>query len=494
MPIGDVLRNLGAGLSEAADNPEAAARFREPGERRKALSDFELELQTKQILGDVSALQQRRASLDPKSPTYQKDLQTIDQALHDSRGVFTDLYHPQNNPGALDKLGGYITRHLHLSKQPQGEAVTLTPFQVRRNLDTRLASINSAAYAPGSGEENPYSKKARQIREAFPTLNNDEVEQAVGVVKPEKPEAENWQTHDITLADGTQMSAQYNTKSGGWRDLAGGEIPKEKLAGAKVNPKAGAAGSKPVRAWKKDAKGKIYSVLLDPQTNQMKPGSENYDILPPAAMGGKITTGFYHWVDDKGAVHQQRETHISTPLSAGGASPDSESAVPKTPGEAKKRAAAAAGKSTDKAANSGDTVLGHKDTPVQSAARKKWVDAVSLDTIATEVEKHPNDAVNQKRLAVALERQAAGRFTTQALDYIVKAGWGNTIEGWANSTTTGALPADVMRQLIDGAHENLTGAKAGLDAALLGASPEQDPQIKEIMDLLNQTDPKKKNP
>jgi hypothetical protein len=122
------------------------------------------------------------------------------------------------------------------------------------------------------------------------------------------------------------------------------------------------------------------------------------------------------------------------------------------------------------------------------------VDAVSLDTIATEVEKHPNDAVNQKRLAVALERQAAGRFTTQALDYIVKAGWGNTIEGWANSTTTGALPADVMRQLIDGAHENLTGAKAGLDAALLGASPEQDPQIKEIMDLLNQTDPKKKNP
>lgn len=94
----------------------------------------------------------------------------------------------------------------------------------------------------------------------------------------------------------------------------------------------------------------------------------------------------------------------------------------------------------------------------------EYTEAVKLDSIARQVEQHPDDAINQKRLAVALERTSAGRFTVQALDYIIKAGWGNTIEQWANNPTTGALPADVMRQLIDGAHQNLKATKDAVDA------------------------------
>jgi hypothetical protein len=75
----------------------------------------------------------------------------------------------------------------------------------------------------------------------------------------------------------------------------------------------------------------------------------------------------------------------------------------------------------------------------------------------------PDDAINQKRLAVALERVSAGRFTVQALDYIIKAGWGNTIEQWAKNPSTGALPTDVLRQLVDGAHENLEATKKEMD-------------------------------
>jgi len=104
-------------------------------------------------------------------------------------------------------------------------------------------------------------------------------------------------------------------------------------------------------------------------------------------------------------------------------------------------------------------------TPAQNAAQKDYLVADKLARIADEVAKAPNDAVNQKRLAVSLERISAGRFTTQALDYIIKAGWGNTIEQWANNPSTGALPTDVMRQLIDGAHQNRDAAKAELDQA-----------------------------
>jgi len=96
---------------------------------------------------------------------------------------------------------------------------------------------------------------------------------------------------------------------------------------------------------------------------------------------------------------------------------------------------------------------------------------VKVASIAKQVADHPNDAINQKRLAVALERTSAGRFTVQALDYIIKAGWGNTIQQWANNPTTGALPKDVMRQLIDGANENLKAAKDAVDT-MRGPAPQ----------------------
>ena len=113
---------------------------------------------------------------------------------------------------------------------------------------------------------------------------------------------------------------------------------------------------------------------------------------------------------------------------------------------------------------SGDVVGGRMTADVVKA-RKDYEDAIALADTAKSVSQHPDDAINQKRLAVQLERLSAGRFTTQALDYVIKAGWGNTIEQWANNPSTGALPKDVMRQLVDGADQYLHATKAKLDAA-----------------------------
>jgi hypothetical protein len=54
------------------------------------------------------------------------------------------------------------------------------------------------------------------------------------------------------------------------------------------------------------------------------------------------------------------------------------------------------------------------------------------------------------------------------LDYVIKSGWGNTLQQWANNPTTGALPPDIVRQLVDGAHENLIAAQESLKAAVQG--------------------------
>jgi hypothetical protein len=109
--------------------------------------------------------------------------------------------------------------------------------------------------------------------------------------------------------------------------------------------------------------------------------------------------------------------------------------------------------------------IGQKKSAAENKAEKDYVDAVRLDSVARQVEAKPEDAINQKRLAVALERMSAGRFTTQALDYVIKAGWGNTIEQWVNNPQSGALPKDVVRQLVEGAHQNLVSAREGMAAA-----------------------------
>ncbi len=125
-------------------------------------------------------------------------------------------------------------------------------------------------------------------------------------------------------------------------------------------------------------------------------------------------------------------------------------------------------------------------TPAEKKADNDVVEATKLAAVADQVAKQPNDAVNQKRLAVALERMSAGRFTTQALAYVIKAGWGNTMEQWANNPTTGALPADVMRQLIDGAHENLKAAQIAQRAAYGGSADTTQTQGGDDIDAIVQ--------
>lgn len=427
-----ILQNLAEAFSSAAGDQGSVQAIEGLKADRKATEHEQLHAQTQSILDDVKRLQDRRAALPPNSP----ELAEIDKSLTEHQQAFTDLYHPAKNPGNFGKLGGFLRAHLG---QRQSQAPPTTPGQAKATMAQLQASAAGTAI-PDPAALNP-EEKAKAVRISAGLEPR---------ATTPKAEAENWQTVNVKRPDGSEVTLQHNTKSGEWTNLDGTPVPKEQLSGATVASKGV---SKPIRAWVKRG-GKTVSVLVDPATNKAIPGSENPDIQPPSNMAGRITTGFFHFVDDNNQVHQIQETRTSMPAGSGGAG------VPKTAGEAK------------------DRVLGTKSNAPANKANTDYNEAVKLASIADQVSQKPDDAINQKRLAVALERASAGRFTTQALDYIIKAGWGNTLEQWANNPTTGALPTDVMRQLVDGAHQNLEAAKKAKEAAHTTPPPTEPKVLK----------------
>jgi len=414
-------QNLFEGFANAAGDTGTVNRIENEKADQKALAHEELQNKSMQLFDAMHALQQRRLSLDPKSPTYNKDTQAIDEAMAHGQKQFTDLYHPEQNPGALAHLGGFLRQHMLKRKG----IVPASPQQAKASFEDIIGNMNKIGATPVP-PVNPVLVKKQQIQEAYPGITDEDLQRVgLGDKKSDawKARGKPYQDHE----DGKFYQEFTN---------AAGDVTREEVQGYQAPASTG----RPKTGWSKDKHGKFFSVMLDNQ-NQPIPGTENYNVLPPAGLSGRISTGQYHWVDDQGAEHEEQTTRYSGPASAGVPN------IPTTPAGAK------------------DKILGYKRTADQNKASNDVVEATKLSKIADLVAQHPDDALNQKRLAVALERASAGRFTTQALDYIKQIGWGATIEQWANNPSTGALPARLVEQLVRGAHQNLEGAKTARDAA-----------------------------
>lgn len=431
-------QDLFEGFANAAGDTGTVNRIEKDRANKLATKHEELAAQTQSILNDVSGLQQKRAALDPKHPNYDKDVAANDQALHDARTTLTDLYHPETNPGALAHLGGFIRQHLSKNDAPK------TPGKIKEDMSSRIAKLDaaSATGSPDASTLSPEDKaKAERIQAGLEPR----------AVAP-KAEAENWVVTDITKADGTKVSVQHNTKSGEWSDLAGNPIAKEQLAGATVAPKASGAG--PIRAWKNKG-GKMVSVLLDRATNKEIPGSENSDIQPPSNLAGRVTTGFYHFVDDNGQVHQVQETHTSMPAGAGGAGAGGGKSAPKTAGEAK------------------DRILGHKDKDY-SDTRTAYQGAIDRTKTMDQNLKNAQQGDQQAMLSLVanhigmtLGAQRGARITqavwNEAINSTpwlskVAAKWGP--DGYLSGVT---LAPEQMQQMVRLAHEKTQTLKDHMD-------------------------------
>lgn len=438
-----IVENLVQGFANAAGATEASGAIQKKKDDRRATAHEELEANTKGILDDVKRLQDRRAQLDPKSPTYSTDIADIDANLHTARQAFTDMYHPEKNPGALEKLGGFLQSHLGGKKE-----TPKTPGEAKKRFD--LAALDASAAGPGQSQ--PDSDKMQGVREAY--------KKTFGVEMPKDRE----QAFFNHLYGGAPLEPKENpTKYQGqltettdpktgqkhyWRvpQEAGGKPEEVDFQGQAVSqkgggPKVGSFGDFMVQGYGPHPTAQQYQAgrRLWAQSNAGTTVGEHVVMVPQPDGSVKAIT-----------------VQTTSTKSFGGGTPVT------TPAEAKKRAAAVAPHAG--VVGGGETV-GGKLTAPQAKAETEYNEAVKLASIADQVAQKPDDAINQKRLAVALERTSAGRFTTQALDYIIKAGWGNTLEQWANNPSTGALPKDVMRQLVDGAHQNLKAADDARKAA-----------------------------
>lgn len=130
-----------------------------------------------------------------------------------------------------------------------------------------------------------------------------------------------------------------------------------------------------------------------------------------------------------------------------------------------------------------------KETPVQSAAHKKWDEAVGLQTevarISEDQRKGLHVAARQHRIVEALERATAGRFSLNAAQYMMQAGLANTIEQTTSQLFgTGELPDDLWQQVQAAVEDQRAGAEAEMKGA--GVAIPKTAEEQEDTDILLQ--------
>jgi hypothetical protein len=313
--------------------------------RKEDLSDKEFGTNFNELQTNIGNLQQQLATFPKGSKKRDEVQQNLAQALEARNSMFA------KQPGAMQKFGHL----LHLTKaeptqlpappgyqptlQARGQAAPVKPPRTPGELRARAEAQMMAGAAPAPATaQSDWAKYLTRWHEVMgpgsepPTEVKEEFARTGKVTEP-KPSAESFKTQSLTLPDGRTMTAQQDVKSGRWFYLTGEPIPDDQLQDAKIAAKD----LQPKAAWARDQKGKIYSVNLDAKTHQEIPGTRNYNMVPPSSLTGRITTGFFHYVDPAtGNVYQVPETHTSVPVGSGRRG----SAAP-TPAEQQGSAAAA---------------------------------------------------------------------------------------------------------------------------------------------------------
>lgn len=429
------LENLTEGLASAAGADQAVAGIERRKQRREALSDEERQAKLDLLNNAITGIQAHMGNLDPNSEDYKK----LQGYLQEAVTQRTDLFHPATGPSGLRKLG----QLLHLRKP------STTPAQLRAATRPRVSEGELlAAGAPvPSPDDLAGLSPADRMKAARIKAGLDP--RAVA----EKPEAENWVPSTVKLADGREITLQHNTKTGEWTDLAGNSIPKEQLAGAVMAPKSG-------KALKVGSFGDFVVRLYgqNPTAAQIEDAKKRWT---PISQTVGIHTIMVPQPDGSIKPVQVEVESVRGPAGRVG--------LPKTPGEAKKKAGETAPKPTAGVVSVGESI-GGKMTAPQVEAEKKYNDAIRIASIATDTWEHPS-AAKDKQLALQIIRGAAGRVNMQEIDMLMKkAGLANTIEAWANSVTTGELPIGIRRQLVNVTRTNLKGAKDARDVAFAGSA------------------------
>jgi hypothetical protein len=235
---------------------------------------------------------------------------------------------------------------------------------------------------------------------------------------------------------------------------------------------AAAALSKPKQAWAKDTKGHIYSVNLDPKTNQPIAGTENYSLAPPTSiMPETVKTGEFTFVDEAGKVWRIPTTTVTTHEGGGGGGGAATGGGTKHPSANPKPTAAGNGAASGEGAEAAPTpvpgaraigqTLSADDKKVHAALIQTAEKARTLTALLSTNESYinavhadPSKATPRQDLALVVAAVRAMnpgsvRLPQKELELEIKAGsFGDRFRRSWDNATTGLLPADQRDDLF----------------------------------------------
>ncbi len=495
----------------------------------QARSDQEFLTRHNELQTNIDSLTKNLASMsDRKSPDFLKG----QQALQDAVQARNDHWHPAKNPGKLQKFGHILAKAVHLPQAPAPTPVN-APVIGQPTLEANGETIPTGPAFKVQGQQTPSQvEAAKETGQAVAALPPSPEQQAtqeqslqamkdMGAVRSKMtqlntlfPQATNeqkkgWFNELAASITGVKVVPEkYFTQLATTKDADGKEhywrvpmMPDESpeevdFNGQTIVPKGSAAGGKPVRGWTRDKKGKIFSILLDPKTNQKVPGSDNYDILPPAYMTTRISSGVFHWVDENNAVHEIPESRTTYPAfqaPGGGGAPAAPPTAPggQAPGGTPSAASAPPVKRTTPPPQPGtpqskkeikDRILGYKGSSVLNHARGLASDAhreaLLADRLAARARAYPNDmAEADTQFVLGLIRSEAGRVNQQEIAMLFSAG--GIEEGpqrWLAKVGHGQLSPRLRQQLIDFAHDTEVSASQAAKDLEHGGQQDTSPE------------------
>ena len=239
-------------------------------------------------------------------------------------------------------------------------------------------------------------------------------------------------------------------------------ITYESVSGGEV--RAPASVLKPKQAWSKDANGRLFSVNLDPKTNQAIPGTENYDLAPPNnILPTTIKTGEFSFTDENGVLHRVPTTTITThPGAGGGGAGGGGGTTPKTGGGGH---GIPAGGSAAASGSGPGRVIGQTESADAKKIRSALIQTSEKSRTLSELLKtneayinavhaDPSKATPRQDLslivaAVRAMNPGSVRLPQKELELEMKAGsWGDRFRRAYDIASSGLLPADQRDDLF----------------------------------------------
>ena len=250
---------------------------------KQALSDMELEGKIKDLIGQRSALVSKLPALlgEDGKPTPEYN-QAFD-ALKQVNAGLVDAYHPQKNPGAIQKLGHLLTDHLGIKVNGEGEdagkKVTLPELRkdkasaasTKRDQSALQSANRDVAAGPLSPEQQARVDVKGTAAKRLASFNadmdfydkqnphatspeaTDEEKDARGSYRNERIQfygegtnpnvVGNWEVVEGKI-DGEPVSLDHDKKYNKWRYHSGEVVPQDKMIAFRPDPKAKVAAKK----------------------------------------------------------------------------------------------------------------------------------------------------------------------------------------------------------------------------------------------------------